>query len=177
MSTATETPVETFDISGSCHCGAIKFIVHNVDLTKANKCNCTICTATGRLGLRITPGDISVTNPSGNPTPIRYSNSNDTSLWPAELTFYSPAFHRGDVEKGSEPARHHFCKICSINLFIIGNIPNYGEIVGVNVLSLDLKSIGKDLKDISNPKTMRYTNGRVGTFAGQTGEPHEHGSW
>ncbi|EPS41411.1 hypothetical protein H072_4694 [Dactylellina haptotyla CBS 200.50] len=180
MSAPSETPVEKLEITGSCHCGAIKYVAHNVDLNKVGKCNCTICTATGRLGIRLTPGDITITNtPSGEPTVIRYANSTDVSLWPAELTYYSPAFHRGDAEKGKEPARHFFCKTCSINLFIIGNIPfrDIGEIVGLNGLTLDLKSVGKNLKDLTKPSNLTYLSGRDNTFVMSPGEPHDHGSW
>ena len=110
---------------------------------------------------------------------IRYDNSTKTSLWPPELIYYSPAFHRGQAVEGSEPARHYFCKICSCNLFIVGNIvePKIGEFLSLNTVSLDLKSVGKDLKKLSNPKGLTYVNGLNDTFVSSAGEPHAHGSW
>ncbi|KAK6522570.1 hypothetical protein TWF281_002009 [Arthrobotrys megalospora] len=180
MSSASEAPVEKHDINGSCHCGAIKFKVHNVDLNNVGRCNCTICTSTGKLGTMVKPGDITVTNtPSGEPVVIRYANATDTSLFPPELTYYSPAYHRGECELGKEPGRHFFCKTCSINVFIIGDIPhhNIGEIASVNILALDLKGLGKDLKDITKPEKMRYVNGLEGTFVSSIGEPFANGLW
>ncbi|KAK6539511.1 hypothetical protein TWF694_009730 [Orbilia ellipsospora] len=180
MSAPTETPSEKLDIPGSCHCGAIKYIAHNVDLSGVNKCNCSICMITGRLGLRMAPGNITITStPSGEPTVIRYANSIDTSLWPPEFTYYSPSYQLGKCEKGEEPGRHFFCKKCSIMLFIIGNIKfrDIGEIASVNVLTMDLKSVGKNLKDVSKPENVKYTNGLDNSFTMSIGEPHDHGSW
>ncbi|EGX44343.1 hypothetical protein AOL_s00193g71 [Orbilia oligospora ATCC 24927] len=180
MSAAPETPSESYEINGSCHCGAIKFKANNVDLGKVGRCNCTICTATGKLGTMLKPGDISVTNtPSGEPVVARYANTTDTSLFPPELTYYSPAYHRGECKKGEEWGRHFFCKTCSTNLFIVGNIPvnNIGEILSVNVLALDLKGLGKDLKEVVRPEKMRYVNGLDNTFTASQGEPHAHGLW
>lgn len=126
------------------------------------------------------PGDISVINtPSSEPVVITYANTTDTSLFPPELTYYSPAYHRGECKKGEEWGRHFFCKTCSINLFIVGNIPfnNIGEILSVNILALDLKSLGKDLKEVVRPEKMRYVNGLENTFVASHGEPHAHGLW
>ncbi|KAF3939819.1 hypothetical protein ABW19_dt0203459 [Dactylella cylindrospora] len=175
----TETPAEKLDIPGSCHCGGVKYIAKNVDLSKAAKCNCTICVATGRLGVSLDPGNILITNaPSSTPQQITYTNSLDTTLFPPSLTYYSPAFNRGECEIGKEPARYFFCKTCGIHLFVVAFIPQVGgDILGVNIISLDLKSVGRDLKDVSDPKGLKYARGLDDTWQMSEGKPWPHGPW
>ncbi|KAK6338951.1 hypothetical protein TWF696_009751 [Orbilia brochopaga] len=178
MSAPTETPAELLEVSGSCHCGAIKYTAKNVNFAKAGKCNCTICVATGRLGLSLPPGSITVTNtPTGNPTALRHDNATNATLFPAELAYYSPDAHRNQLPRDAERIRHFFCRVCSVSLFIIGEIPGMGEYSSINILTLDLKSVDKDLKDLSDPKKLTYCCGRDDTFKMQAGEPFSHGMW
>jgi len=43
--------------TGSCHCGAVRFVVH-ADLSQgASKCNCSICLKLGAIGRIVKPSD------------------------------------------------------------------------------------------------------------------------
>ena len=101
----------TATYQGSCHCGAIRFEV-TADLSGgATRCNCTVCTKLGGLGMIVKPDDV-------------------RSLVPeSELSFY---------EWGSKIARRYFCKYCGVHTFSRGFLEQVGgAFAGVNVNTLD----------------------------------------
>ncbi|KAJ6264417.1 hypothetical protein Dda_0563 [Drechslerella dactyloides] len=135
-------------------------------------------TPTCRLGVALPLGSITITNtPSGTPTALRHGNATDATLFPAELAYYCPTAHRESLPRDAERIRHCFCRVCGTNLFIVGDIPGMGEYVSVNVPTLDLKSVNRDLKDLSDPKKLRYCSGLDDSWKTQAGEPFPHGAW
>jgi len=178
MSSSQAPTEEKVTIPGACHCKTIKFVAHDITPKKAGKCNCSICTAKGWISVVSGPDAVSLVLPDSSEKTINYSNSADASLWPSELGCYSPSLFRGDVEPGKEFARYHFCKICGCQLFSIGNL----EVMGgpwsaINLMALDLKSAGLDLKELTKPDGLRYCDGASGKFGIQVGEPWDGGQW
>ena len=96
---------------GSCHCGAVRFEV-TADLgAGATRCNCTICTKTGVLGIIVAPDALRVLSPEG------------------DLACY---------EWGGKVARRYFCKHCGIHTFSRGDLAVLGgPFAAVNVNALD----------------------------------------
>ena len=96
---------------GSCHCGAIRFEV-TADLSGgATRCNCTVCTKLGGLGIIVKPDDVRCLVPE------------------SELSFY---------EWGGKVARRYFCKHCGVHTFSRGFLEQIGgAFAGVNVNTLD----------------------------------------
>jgi hypothetical protein len=96
---------------GSCHCGAVRFEV-TADLARgASRCNCTICTKIGALGIIVAPDRLKILSPE------------------AEL---------GQYEWGGRVSRRYFCKQCGIHTFSRGYLAELGgAFAGVNVNTLD----------------------------------------
>jgi hypothetical protein len=88
MSLLTDLDSNT-NISGGCHCGAIRFRV-NVKKYEAIDCNCSICQKKGILHLIVPPEDFELLQGAEN------------------LSTY--IFNTGI-------AKHHFCKTCGIHPF------------------------------------------------------------
>ena len=101
----------TTTYQGSCHCGAIRFEV-TVDLSRgATRCNCSVCTKLGLLGVIVKPDDVRCLVPE------------------AELSFY---------EWGGKVARRYFCKHCGVHTFSRGFLEQIGgAFASVNVNTLD----------------------------------------
>jgi hypothetical protein len=96
---------------GSCHCGAIRFEV-TADLSGgATRCNCTVCTKLGGLGIIVAPEAVRSLTPE------------------AELASY---------EWGGKVAKRYFCRTCGIHTFSRGFLPQLGgAFASVNVDTLD----------------------------------------
>ena len=96
---------------GSCHCGAIRFEV-TADLSGgATRCNCTICTKLGSLGITVAPEAVRCLTPE------------------ADLASY---------EWGGKVARRYFCRHCGIHTFSRGFLAELGgAFASVNVNALD----------------------------------------
>ena len=92
---------------GSCHCGAVKYEV-DADLSRLDRCNCSICTKKGGLFTRV-PSDR-----------FRLLHGKD------ELTLY---------QFNTKIAEHYFCKHCGIHPF--GHPRSAPELTLVNVRCLD----------------------------------------
>ncbi len=82
-------PDLTTNISGGCHCGAVRFRVH-VRKYEAIACNCSMCEKKGILHLIVPPEDFEILQGEEN------------------LTTYT--FNTGI-------AKHFFCKTCGIHPF------------------------------------------------------------
>lgn len=94
---------------GSCHCGAVTFDVE-ADLSAPVTCNCSRCQRLGAV-LAFTPAD------------------KFTLITGAEdLTEYT--FNRRVI-------RHQFCRICGIQPFSYGALPDGTPMVAVNINCLD----------------------------------------
>ena len=101
---------------GSCHCGAVRFEA-DIDFTAPTfRCNCSICTRN------------------------RY--------WAAVVT--RPAFRLLEGQTyltqylfNSLRNEHYFCRTCGVRPFGIGNDPDSGEVIGVNIGCLEDASVAE----------------------------------
>ncbi len=97
--------------TGSCHCGAVRFVVH-VDLAEgAAKCNCSICLKLGAIGRIVKPADFTLV-------------SGEDSL--------------SSYEWGGRISKRHFCRRCGVYCFGKGHLDVLGgDYVSVNLNCLD----------------------------------------
>jgi hypothetical protein len=95
---------------GSCHCGAVRFEA-DIDLTQPTfRCNCSICSR-NRFWAAVV-----------KPAAFRLLNGKN------ELTQY--LFYSMQNE-------HYFCKTCGVRPYGVGNNPESGEVIGVNIGCLE----------------------------------------
>jgi len=137
---------ETYTVNGHCLCGAIQYKVNNIDLNSAIKCNCTICGSTGFISVRVGENDLVLLK--GDEPVTNYENSRDGFI--PELATWT----RSDPNNPKQQGYRHFCSKCGVHPFLT----SYVELMGgpmncVNMRTLDLKAIGKDIKDFSAPKS------------------------
>lgn len=92
-------------LKGSCHCGCVTFNVTSKHPYPFNYCYCSICRKTQG-------GGGSVVNLSGDVDSLRVEGEDNLSVYQARI--YSEETHRDEIS----PARRHFCKICSSNLWL-----------------------------------------------------------
>jgi hypothetical protein len=104
-------PTSTVTHQGSCHCGAVRFQV-TADLTRGgSRCNCSICTKIGGLGVIVAP---------------------------EALRVLSPEEELGEYVWGANISRRYFCKRCGIHTFSRGHLAELGgAFAGVNLNTLD----------------------------------------
>src|SRR6185369_3536435 len=96
--------------NGSCHCGNVRFEA-DIDLSAGTfRCNCSICSRN-----RFWPAVVK---------PNAFRLLTDRS----ELTLYLFNSMRNE---------HWFCKRCGVRAFGIGNLPDTGQVYGVNLGCLD----------------------------------------
>jgi len=95
------------DYSGSCHCGAVKFMVQAPASVEVEQCNCSICSKSGYLHLIV---------PSSRFQLLSGKDALDT------YTFNSGV------------AQHYFCRHCGIKPFYIPRSNPDGVDVNVNCL-------------------------------------------
>jgi hypothetical protein len=93
--------------SGSCHCGAVTFVVQAPESVEVEQCNCSICSKSGFLHLIV---------PSSQ---FQLLSGKDA------LTTYT--FNTG-------VAQHYFCRHCGIKPFYIPRSNPDGVDVNVNCL-------------------------------------------
>jgi hypothetical protein len=94
--------------NGSCHCGAIRFTA-TLDIAKATRCNCSVCTKLGYIGCLTRPADVVLT--AGEPA---------------------------SYEWGGKIAKRYFCAACGTHCFAKGDLPEVGgPFASVNLSTLD----------------------------------------
>jgi hypothetical protein len=106
---------------GSCHCGAVKFTITADEITKACRCNCSICRRRGAImsDVRFTPDQMTVEGSEA-------------------LALY---------QFGDRDVNHWFCRTCGI--FPFGDGPampghyrvNLGCVDGIDPLALEIRLI------------------------------------
>ena len=95
---------------GSCHCGAVRFEA-DIDLAQTTyRCNCSICSRSRFWAAVIKPAAFRLLE--GKPNLQQYLFN-------------------------SMQNEHYFCKTCGVRAFGVGNNPEVGEVVGVNVGCLE----------------------------------------
>lgn len=99
---------------GSCHCGQIRFEV-TTDMTRASRCNCSICTKKGYLHHMVTADNFRL-----------LSGADDLATY----------------QFGTMTARHHFCRRCGVAPFLRPRANPANYIVNIRCLAgLDLGSL------------------------------------
>lgn len=105
--------------SGSCHCGAIAFVV-DVDLSQGTtKCNCSLCAKLRNWTVQVEPGAFRLA-----------ASSSDFSVY-----------------RGRNPVAHHFfCSTCGVHPFARVDTPNMSGMTyyNINVGCLD----GVDVEEL-----------------------------
>jgi hypothetical protein len=97
-------------VSGSCHCGAVRFEVET-DLSRASRCNCTICQRTGATSVIVKP---------------------------AQFTLRSGKEMLASYSRMPEVASRFFCKQCGIHCYGAGTLEEIGgDFVSVNANCFD----------------------------------------
>jgi hypothetical protein len=96
---------QMFDVKGSCHCGAVQFTVQVPSRIVVQKCNCSICLATGFLHYIVSRSKFQMVSGTQQLTEYRFN----TGL-----------------------ARHLFCSICGVKSFYIPRSNPDGYSVNVN---------------------------------------------
>ncbi|KAH8831800.1 hypothetical protein DL96DRAFT_1678135 [Flagelloscypha sp. PMI_526] len=168
------TSPELFTLHGSCHCGSIKFIVKNLNLDTFGKCNCTYHNRDGGIFINVPgPGDVVIIRGDEQ---IPFSLDNVAEFKEDGLSTYMPIPER--FKPGEHELHHCFCSKCGNSAFTVLNIKAHGgKSVLVSVRLLDFKAIGKDIKDLTDPKKMTYLDALNDRVAFQKGEPWSGGTW
>ena len=94
---------------GGCHCGEVRYET-TTDLASVMSCNCSICTKLGALWTFVKPEQFAL-------------RSGEDCL--TEYQFHTKTIH------------HLFCRICGIESFVRGKMPDGSDVVGINVRCLD----------------------------------------
>jgi hypothetical protein len=102
VSTGSDTRYE-----GGCHCGRVRLVVRG-DLSKATRCNCSICAKKGFVHLIVPPEDFELV-----------SGRDDLSTY----------------QFNTKVAKHHFCRMCGIHSFYVPR--SDPDKIDVNVRCLD----------------------------------------
>jgi hypothetical protein len=92
-------------LKGSCHCGGVHFSLTSKNPYPFNYCYCTICRKTqGGGGYAV--------NLSGEADSLTITGEENITVYQAKIH----AAKTGNME--TSPAKRHFCKICSSNLWL-----------------------------------------------------------
>lgn len=115
--------------------------------------------------------DIKLRLKDGSEKVINFDNVKTEA--PPQLSTYV-----GGCRTDGGQANMHFCNICGADLFYSESIPAMPEnFNNVNLLTLDVSSLGVDYKDLSNPEISTYVNGLDNSWNKRKGEPFENGLW
>ena len=96
-------------VPGQCHCGAVRFSVQLPDPVTAHRCNCSICTASGFIGI-IVPAEA------------------------FELHAGRDALSEYRFNTGA--ARHWFCRHCGVKSYYLPRSNPDGFNINLNCLAL-----------------------------------------
>lgn len=97
-------------ITGSCHCGTVRYTLDETMPTEGMACNCSICARKGYLHHFTTPD--------------KFTLEADRS----DLTVYT--FNKHAI-------RHQFCKTCGCAAFAEGKGPDGSDMVEINLRCVD----------------------------------------
>ncbi|KAH8831802.1 hypothetical protein DL96DRAFT_1812595 [Flagelloscypha sp. PMI_526] len=165
---------ELYTLHGSCHCGTIKFIAKNVNLDTVGKCNCTFDNKDGKIFLSVRgPEDVLILKGDQQ---IPLTLENVASFKEDGLTSYIPIPER--FKPGEHEVHHCFCSKCGNSTFSVLNVADYGgKSISISARLVDFGAIGKDIKDVTDPKRVTYLDGLTDKWGMQKGEPWAGGAW
>jgi hypothetical protein len=107
----TETNSTTRTLRGSCHCGAVKFMVHADPERGASRCNCSLCTKLGGVRALVKPEAFELESD------------------PAAL---------GAYEWRNKISKNYFCKSCGTHCYSAGHLAEVGgDFVSFNYNAID----------------------------------------
>ncbi len=102
------------ELSGSCYCGAVRFVVDSPTPYPYQACYCSICRKTaGGGGYAINLG--------GDSSSLRVEGEDNVT------TFHAEVKNPEDEEARTSPARRHFCSLCGSALWLYD--PRWAELV------------------------------------------------
>ncbi len=129
--------MEMISHHGGCHCGHIRFAVQAPRTITVTRCNCSICSKSGYLGL-IVPKD--------------------------RFTLQSGEAHLVEYSFNTGTAKHLFCSVCGIKSFYIPR--SHPDGISVNALCLDPDSIDEMKIDEFDGKHWEqyYPEGRADSY-------------
>src|SRR5262245_17305491 len=102
--------------TGGCHCGKVKFEVHELQLGKVMSCNCSMCSKKGGL--------------------LTFVPAAQFKLLAGEEALSNYHFNRNVID-------HLFCSTCGVSSFARGKRPDGTPIAAINVRCLDGVEIDK----------------------------------
>jgi hypothetical protein len=105
---------ETKTYTGGCHCGAVRFEFEG-DLAGVNECNCSYCSKKGFL-LAFVPA--------------------------AAFTLISGEDALTEYRFNKKHIAHKFCRICGVQSFGAGTLPDGSEVRAINVRCVDNVDLG-----------------------------------
>ncbi|KAH8831822.1 hypothetical protein DL96DRAFT_848593 [Flagelloscypha sp. PMI_526] len=168
------TSPELYTLNGSCHCGNIKFIAKNVNLDHIAKCNCSFDNKDGRIITNVRGAEDVLFLKGEEQIPL--SLENVASFKEHGLSTYTPTYE--SPKPGVSEVVHCFCSTCGNSAFTLVNVEAYGgKSTTISARLLDFKAIGKDIKELTDPKTMTYLDGITNHWTMQKGEPYAGGAW
>ena len=94
--------------AGSCHCGAVNYEV-DLDIDQSITCNCSRCQRLGSV--------------------LAFASRNKFELLSGEENLTEYRFNRNEIA-------HLFCRICGIQSFSYGELPDGTAIAAINVNTL-----------------------------------------
>lgn len=95
---------------GTCHCGVVRYTVV-VDLARASRCNCTVCTKLATVGGLVKPAAFRL---------LAGEAALSTYQW------------------GGKIGTRYFCRHCGTHCYVSGHLPKVGgDFVSVNLNTLD----------------------------------------
>ena len=101
---------------GSCHCGAVRYEVAMEPPTKANACNCSICSRAGWL-LAFVPA--------------------------AGFMLQAGEDALVDYQFGKQRIHHQFCKVCGVRSFSRGADEKGSQMMAINLRCLEGLDVAK----------------------------------
>jgi len=123
------------------------------------------------IGIMLGNNDIKLRQSDSTEKVINYDNVKAEA--PPELATYVAG-----IRKDGGKVNMHFCNKCGVDLFYTESIPVMPEnFVNVNLMALDLESLGMDYKDVTHPEVSTYVSGLDDSWERRIGEPYRNGSW